>query len=339
MSTPATFDPDAAATGDGIFGLPFTRDRARIIIIPVPFDATTSYGGGTSAGPRAVLHASKQVDLYDRSFGRIWEQGIFMEPIDEQMAALSEKTRALALPIIEKGGPDEDDAELIERVRAAGDHVNEFVRAHARRTLDEGKIPVILGGDHSTPFASIHACADRFGPIGVLQIDAHMDLREAYEGFRWSHASIMHNVLEAVPGVERIVQVGIRDFGERELANAEASGRVRTYFDDDLSRCDAGRSFASLCDSIVSDLPRRVYISFDIDGLDPSLCPHTGTPVPGGLTFREMDVLLDALARSDREIVGFDLVEVCPGPEGEWDASVGARVLYKLCGVAGAARR
>lgn len=338
MSTPANFDPDAAATGDGIFGLPFTREQARIIIIPVPFDATTSYGGGTSAGPRAILHASKQVDLYDRSFGRVWEQGIFMEPIEEHIEALSAKARALALPIIEKGGPDESDADAIERVRAAGNHVNEFVRDRARRALDEGKVPVILGGDHSTPFEAIRACAEQFGPIGVLQIDAHMDLRVSYEGFRWSHASIMHNVLETVPQVERLVQVGIRDFGERELAYAKASGRVRTHFDDDIARRGEG-GFASLCDSIVSDLPERVYISFDIDGLDPSLCPHTGTPVPGGLTFREMGVLLDALARSKREIVGFDLVEVCPGPEGEWDASVGARVLYKLCGVAGAARR
>ncbi len=335
MTITQSFDPDAAAISEGLFGLPFTRDQSKIIVIPVPFDATTSYGGGTVGGPSAILKASRQVDLYDRQFGRVWEPGIFMDPIDRQILALSASARTDALPIIENGGAEEKDLQALDRVRQAGDLVNEFVSHRVKQVLAEGKIPVVLGGDHSTPFASIQACAER-GPIGILQIDAHMDFREAYEGFQWSHASIMYNVLEQVDGIDKVVQVGIRDFGEQELSYAESDKRVTTYYDEDLARSvAAGRGFAAICDSIAIELPSQIYLTCDIDGLEPSLCPHTGTPVPGGLSFREFNELLSALVRHGKRIVGFDLVEVCPSESGEWDANVGARVLYKLCGLAG----
>jgi agmatinase len=164
-----------------------------------------------------------------------------------------------------------------------------------------------------------------------------MDLRAAYEGFAFSHASIMYNALERLANIN-LVQVGIRDCSAGEIAYADDSQRVATFFDDDMfDRMAGGASWAQLCAQIVEALPGRVYISADIDGLDPALCPNTGTPVPGGLSFRELSALLAALARSWRTIVGFDLVEVCPGAgrhAPEWDANVGARVLYRLCGAA-----
>lgn len=340
-----TFDPDAAAQpGTGIYGLPFTRKQARIILIPVPFDATTSYGGGASGGPRAVLDASAQVDLYDHHFGRVYEQGLFMEEIDEPIATLSRRTRETALPIIEAGGADPGNpahTRAINEVNRAGELVNDFVAARVSAALAEGKIPGLIGGDHSTPFAAIRACAQRAGGngVGVLQIDAHMDLRPAYEGFEWSHASIMWNVLEKVPGVKRLVQVGIRDYSEGELGVMKDSrGRVITYFDGDwFLRLSRGERLEALLSEAIDSLPASVYISCDIDGLDPSLCPHTGTPVAGGLSFNALALLLRMLRDSGRAIVGFDLNEVTPNPTGddEWDANVGARVLYKLCGAAG----
>ncbi|MBL8745293.1 MAG: agmatinase family protein [Phycisphaerae bacterium] len=338
------FDPDAAAQpGTGIFGLPFTREEARIVLIPVPFDATTSYGGGASGGPQAILEASAQVDLFDHQFGRVYEQGVFMEDIHEGILWLSRRARDLASPIIAAGGVRADDPEngpALAEVNRAGERVNEFVDRQVRAVLAAGKIPGLVGGDHSTPFAAIRACAENAGPdgLGVLQVDAHMDLREAFEGFTWSHASIMWNVMHHLPRVTKLVQIGIRDYGEGELnVMKESKGRVITHFDYDwFSRLARGDRLEDLCREAVAALPKHVYVSFDIDALDPSLCPHTGTPVAGGLSFNGAAMLLKVLHDSGRTIVGFDLNEVTPHPEGDdqWDANVGARVLYKLCGCA-----
>lgn len=339
MTPPSAFDPDAAAQpGSGIFGLPCTRGESSIIIIPVPFDATTSYRPGTARGPEVVLQASAQVDLYDRALGRIYERGIHMLPISGRVSGWSDQGAALARPLIEAGGARESDAGIVARVNAIGDRLNEFVYESARAVLAAGQTPALLGGEHSVSFGAIRACAEHAPGMGVLQVDAHMDLRDSFEGFCWSHASIMHNVLARVPQVGMLVQVGIRDFGEGELEFARAQGeRVRTHFDDDwAARLDGGARFSDLCAAALAPLPRDVYVSFDIDGLDPALCPHTGTPVPGGLSFHRAATLLEALHNSGRRIVGFDLVEVAPGPEAapEWDANVGARLLYKMCGLA-----
>ncbi|MBX3375579.1 MAG: agmatinase family protein [Phycisphaeraceae bacterium] len=332
-----TFDPDAAgAPGSGIFGLPFTRDQAGIVLLPVPFDATTSYGHGTARGPDAIFDASMQVDLYDRRLGRIYERGIYMEPSDETIASLSESARALAAPLIEAGGADpKKDAAAIAKIDAAGERVAAFTYDHTVRVLKEGKVPGLVGGDHSTPLGAIRACAELVkGGLGILHIDAHMDFREAYEGFTYSHASIMYNVLKSVPGVSKLVQIGIRDFGEGEMDfGIEQGSRVHTCYDDQWAeQMLRGTAFEDLCKDAIARLPQDVYISFDIDGLDPALCPRTGTPVPGGLSFHEASLLLWTLKQSGRRVVGFDLVEVCPGADDEWDANVGARILYKLCG-------
>jgi len=203
--------------------------------------------------------------------------------------------------------------------------------------LAQGKLPGVVGGDHSVALGAIRAVAERHPGLGLLHFDAHADLRRAYEGFRWSHASIMYNVLSDVPGVARLVQVGVRDYSDEEEAFLQANrGQVTTYFDPDLRRSLVdGESWSRIALRIVASLPRDVYVSFDIDGLDPALCPHTGTPVPGGLSFAEASAVLRLVVESGRRIVGFDLSEVAPDPAGgEWDGNVGARVLYKLIGFA-----
>ncbi len=342
------FDPDAAAQpGTGIFGLPHSRDEAGIVLLPVPFDATTSYGGGTSKGPQAILNASMQVDLLDHQYGRTYERGISMEPISRKIARLSEDARRLARPIIDQGGATTRDAKSIASINAASEQVNTFTYANAQSILEEGKTPGLIGGDHSTPFGFIRACAEHVGELksnkglGILQIDAHMDFRDSFEGFTWSHASIMFNVLTRIPQVSKLVQVGLRDYGEGEATFGRSQKkRAFSHFDFEWSRrLDDGERFERLCREAIEPLPQHVYISFDIDGLDPALCPHTGTPVAGGLSFNRASMLIELLARSDRTIIGFDLNEVSPGlkprpNEPEWDANVGARALYKLCGAA-----
>ena len=333
------FDPSAPAQpGSGIFGLPHQTDQARVILVPVPFDATTSYRPGAAAGPRAILEASRQVDLFDRETGRPYAAGIALLGESEEVRSWNLEARRAAEAVIEAGGVDPREPGLVEAaatVNGLGDRLNRWVEATVEDWLAEGRLVGTLGGDHAVPFGAIAAHARRYPGLGVLHLDAHADLRHAYEGFTWSHASIMHNVVTRLGGVARLVQVGIRDFSEEEHEDiARSGGRIVTFFDQELAaERFAGGSFAAQVERIVAALPRDVYLSFDIDGLDPTLCPHTGTPVPGGLAFHEACFLIAQVARSGRRIVGFDLCEVAPGPPGdEWDGNVGARLLYKVIG-------
>jgi agmatinase len=350
----SSFDPNAAAAADsGLYGLTDSAETARVIVLPVPFDATTSYHHGAARGPAAILRASHQIDLYDVDTGRPYEAGIHMLPLPPSVqAGNASATRAAAAAVDEsEAAGDEDRAAARDSVNATSRAVERYVAERTREFLSQNKLVAILGGDHSVPLGAISEYAARYPGMGILHIDAHADLRVAYQGFEQSHASIMHNVLARVPNLARLVQVGIRDLCEAEAARiSDSRGQIRTFFDSELAAAThAGTPWAQLCEQIVAELPAEVYISFDIDGLDPMLCPHTGTPVPGGLSFQQMVTLLRTLVGSRRRIVGFDLTEVAPAaaprppsvqagqaqpPEDEWDANVGARVLYKLIGFA-----
>lgn len=336
----ATFDPnDLGRAGSNLFGLPFTPDEARVVVVPVPWEVTVSYGGGTLGGPRAVFEASKQVDLYDPYLPDAWKTGVAMEPVPARLAATSRALRSKAeryIARLERGGDPARDP-VLQRIQSAinaacAAMVDDVERRTARR-LDEGKLVALLGGDHSTPLGFMKALARRHRAFGVLQIDAHADLRDAYEGFTYSHASIMFNALR-IPQIKRLVQAGIRDYCEAEADLIRASkGRVVTWFDRDIKhQLYRGKTVAALHRTIVSKLPDKVYVSFDIDGLDPKLCPNTGTPVPGGFEFEEAVHLVQAVADSGRTIIGLDINEVSPGRD-EWDANVGARLLFRLINI------
>lgn len=340
------FDPSSAAAGDsGIFGLQFSETDSRVVYLPVPWEATTSYGGGTSQGPAAILAASRQVDLFDHHVLKPYEAGLYMRPEDPRIVEWNARAKPLARRVIEAGGDVAENSSLqaaLEEVNAFGRCVNEWVQAETAGILAAGKLPGIVGGDHSVPFGAFAAAAAAY-PKGfsILHFDAHSDTRKAYEGFEWSHASIMRCTLDRLPAVKRIVQVGIRDYCEEELEYCRSQGdRVRIFFDADLAtRSLEGEAWSSFCDEIATRLTEDVWISFDIDGLDPKLCPNTGTPVPGGLSFHQANLILERVVRAGRHVIGFDLNEVSPGPNGDpWDANVGARLLYKLTGWALASR-
>ncbi len=315
-----------------------TPERARVVLLPAPFEATTSYGGGTAGGPEAILAASRQVDLFDLQTGKPYEAGIAWLPVPGEIAAWNAAANKHAEPIGAAGGVDPKRRELVEAVRhvdAFCERTNAVIKATAAGWIAKGKLVGLVGGDHSTAYGAIAAAAEAHPGLGILHLDAHADLREAYEGFAWSHASIMENVTRRLPEVGRLVQVGIRDLCEEEHRRIAASGgRIVAHYDAALADAQLlGTPFSELCAAIAADLPREVYLSFDIDGLDPALCPHTGTPVPGGLSFEQVCFLLRTVARSGKKIVGFDLTEVAPDPAGsEWDANVGARLLYKMIG-------
>lgn len=336
-----SFDPNSPGDANAqIYGLPFTCAEADIVLLPVPWEVTTSYGGGTSHGPKAMFDASFQVDLFHPEFPTLWKRGIAM---DEMPKALLQQSDALkkhakhVIDLLTEGGTTKDEvraAKAIKLINAECAVMNQWVEARCGHWLDEGKLVGLVGGDHSTPLGFFRALAKRYKKFGILHIDAHMDLRKAYEGFTYSHASIMYNALGSKPLV-KLVQVGIRDFcAEENEVIIKEGDRINVARSADIRRQQfEGVTWKEQCDAIIAALPENVHISFDIDGLDPTLCPHTGTPVPGGLAYEEATYLLSRLAASGRKIIGFDLVEVSPGHKNEWDANVGARLLWHLCGV------
>lgn len=319
-----------------IFGTSCSYADATVVIIPVPWDVTTSYGGGACQGPQHILDASPQLDFFDLTYGVPLDSGIHMLPIPQDMMQQNHELRPWAKEIQEKSENEValsmEDITRLQTINTACSKVHDWVEQQAEQIVQDGKTPVLLGGDHSTPFGLIRAWSKREA-FGILHIDAHADLREAYQGFQSSHASIMHNVMNLPTPPKMLVQVGIRDFCVEEYEYAQAHPSIRTYFDPHLKdRMFQGETWEKLCIEICEQLPQKVYISFDIDGLSPLFCPGTGTPVPGGLSFDQARFLIKTLAQSGRTIIGFDLNEVAPSPQGEWDGNVGARVLYQLIG-------
>lgn len=330
------FNPNDIGIPNGnFFGLPYTVGESETVLLPVTWDVTTSYASGTAKGPQAMLDASLQIDLFDELVPQVWKRKIATLPFNGEIENMNGRGRAMAEQVMESLAKGEDPAGLIHKVsevNSLSERLNEYVYSTCRQYLDEGKRVGVVGGEHSVPFGYIMALAERYQDFGILHIDAHADLRRAYEGFTYSHASIMYNVLDRIPQVSRICQVAVRDFCSDEYDIMCSDGRVRSFTDRALHRDKfLGKSWDSICGNIIGVLPEKVYISFDIDGLSASLAPNTGTPVPGGLSFREVDYLLEKLSLSGREVIGFDLCEVAPGSEGEWDANVGSRVLFRLC--------
>ena len=210
-------DPNAKATSkDGIYGLPFKESDARVVYIPVPWDVTTSYQAGTSNGPSAILEASPQIDFFDLDFIDAWEAGVFMKKESSKIKKLNLEGRALAKKIINADEKILKKSKVLQqnliKVNKICEQLNLEIFQETKALLAKDQIAVVVGGDHATPFGAIKAYAEKYSKLGILHFDAHSDTRIAYMGFENSHASIMHNVMEKIPGVSKLVQVGIRDF-------------------------------------------------------------------------------------------------------------------------------
>lgn len=327
----STFDHNGPGLKGNLFGLPVEVDKAQLIVIPVPWEVTVTYKEGTAGAPEAILRASNQIDLFHHYVSEAWKIPVAMLPLADNLLTEGNTLRSLARTHIQalENGQDVETVKVITaKINEACENLNIYIKSQAQALLKAGKLLAVLGGDHSTPLGLLRALTEKYDRFGILQIDAHADLRKAYEGFTYSHGSIMFNALK-LPAVARIVQVGIRDYCEEEVQMMQrASGRVKTFFDPDIkAQLAEGTSWKSICEKIINELPPLVYISFDIDGLRPNLCPNTGTPVPGGFEFEQIVYLLQQLIKSGRRIIGFDLCEV--GNQ-EWDASVGARILWEL---------
>jgi len=336
-----TFDPNATGNSNyGLFSLPYSEEESNLIIIPVPWEVTTSYGDGCSLGPDAVYTASKQLDLCDALYGNFYTRGIFQRSTADEVLAqnhdLKKKAQQLRKQLESGESLTEPQRKIQKEINQACEQLQIWVQNQAQDVLDQGKYCGVVGGDHSAPLGLIRALSDKYLDLSILHIDAHMDLRQSYQGYKYSHASIMYNVLQET-SIKSLVQLGIRDFCPQEEEISQSDPRVYTFYDSHMSLAlSRGESRDSLSLQAINKLTDQVYISLDIDGLSPDLCPNTGTPVPGGLGFSQLEALLYQLSSSKKQIVGFDLCEVSPGPDPKclesWDANVGARVLFKLAG-------
>ncbi len=339
MSQLSNFDPNVVGNpNNNIFGLPFSEAESALVLLPVPWEVTVSYGAGTSRAAEHIWKASIQVDLLDTDVPDGWKKGFYLRETNKKILLKSDylrKEAELFIDYISKGeivGNNKFMCKSLKEINEGGVMLNNWVYEQTNELLEQGKLVGLIGGDHSTPLGYIKALAKKHGSFGILQIDAHCDLRKSYEHFTYSHASVMYNVLNEIEGVEKLVQVGIRDFCSEEWDYINNSkGRVVTYFDKDIkTRQYEGETWKQITDEIVNQLPQLVYISFDIDGLDPKLCPNTGTPVQGGFESEEILYLFKKIVASGKQLIGFDFVEVGVG-ETDWDSNVGAHLLWRMC--------
>jgi agmatinase len=266
-------------------------DEAKVVILPVPYDSTTEYKSGTREGPQAIIDASQYLELYDTELDRgISEVGIHTLPEVQPLMS----------------GPEP----MLQRVYQI-----------ASDLLDKGKLLAMLGGEHSLTLGMVRALRERYPELSVLHLDAHADLRDQYQGTKYSHACVMRRVWELCP----LVQVGVRSMS-REEHEFLVQHKIEPFYAEALTNPD----FVA---RVVSTLSPQVYVSIDLDVLDPSIMSAVGTPEPGGLSWQQMLELLRAVAGS-KQIVGFDLVELCPREGPSSCAFLAAKLAYKLVGYA-----
>jgi agmatinase len=269
----------------------YTHPQARVQIIPVPYDATSTYRKGADQGPQAIIDASAQVEWYDiETDAEYLEQGICTQD-----------------PVLCDA---QDPIELAP-----------LVRERVSNALRNGQLPVVLGGEHSVTIGAVEAAAECCGPISVLQIDAHGDTRESYHGSTHNHACIMARAREHAS----VVQVGIRAIDAEELAGMD---RERVYFGHQVDAWTRAND-TSWMNRVIGQLEDRVYLTIDLDAFDPSILPSTGTPEPGGMDWGTVNELVHRVA-NQRTIVGFDVVELCPNPNHHASDFIAAKLVYRV---------
>ncbi|HYH87601.1 MAG TPA: agmatinase [Solirubrobacteraceae bacterium] len=270
-----------------------TLEAARVVILPVPLEATVSWGAGTADGPRAIIAASRHVELYDR----------------EHDCAPALDYGIHTLPALELAT---DPGEAVPQIAAA-----------VADAAAGGRLVVALGGEHTISAGVNHGLLEaRDGPLTVVQLDAHSDLRDSYDGTPFSHACVARRILED-PRVEQVLQLGVRSVDAQEVAFArESDGRVRVWYADDVHAGGWREEFVARVRG------RRIHLTIDVDALDPAVVPATGTPEPDGLSWREAMDIISATA-AEASIVGIDCVELAPQPGLHHADFAVAKLLYR----------
>ena len=381
-----------------IFNLYTSFAESEVVIIPVPWDATTSYKNTTSCAPSRILEESYQIELFDKELGDTYKRGIYQIEIPQHVQRWNKKARKLVEKVQHEYVQFEQNLEILnqiffdeEKIKNHSFYVHQIEKIHqfkknssllkkhklilekivqgelnsydffsdlisstkeiekvnqftsdvmiwvykqSKRILENQKIPAVIGGDHSTPMGLVRALNEKMGgDLGILQIDAHCDLRVSYQGFKHSHASIMHNLLNLSPTFRKLVQIGVRDISKYENHITESDERIVCFHDralkTDLFR---GKTWGLICDDIVEVLPKNIYVSVDMDGLSVEFAPDTGTPVPGGLSYDHVLELFRRIKKSKKNIISFDICETGVSKHHRLNEVVALRLLYKLCG-------
>lgn len=327
---------DTLTADEPLFGNPLSHEESKLVIIPAPWEPTTSYKGGTSNAPALIRQASHQMDYFHEVYKDSYDKGIFYKELRTEIPNLHQEAlevcKSVQDQLTQPEGTDANFSNLLKKANQLSDTFNSIIYEEAKDILNQNKIPALFGGDHSTPYGLMKALSEKYDSWSILHVDAHFDLRIAYQGFTHSHASIIYNATQLKNPPQKVSHVGIRDFSESEYKYAEENHHD-AWTDKVLKRKEfSGESWFKTCEDILKPLSKNLYISFDIDGMDPQYCPQTGTPVPGGLTYNQAVQLIEEASKKFN-IIGFDLVEVASAPEDyeSWDINVGTRLLFELC--------
>ena len=325
-------------SGQGLFGRFTSYEDSKMIVLAVPWDATVSFKGGARHGPYITAKASSNMDFFSLDAPDVRDQGIHLKPPPPFLKQLNQQTREKALPILalEEQAPGPCPPALIQNINTACEKMIAYVYEEAQKAHKKNKLFCLLGGDHSVSEGALKWVGETLkGDFGLLHIDAHADLRASYQGLKYSHASVMHNVMHSRFPPKKLVQAGVRDYCKPEFELINSHPSIHTFFDSQIkTSLFEGGCFKDIADSIIKPLPQKVYISVDVDGLTPSLFAHTGAPVPGGFSFEEFCYLISRLSAAKRTIIGFDIVETADPFDGQRylpDGSYAARLLYFLC--------
>ncbi|MFH0886885.1 MAG: agmatinase [bacterium] len=271
---------------------------AKAVVIPAPYEATTTYGKGTKKGSTAILAASQQVELYDHQLGT--------EPYKIGIATMA-------------------------AIKMNSGNYREKVGSSVAQVLKDKKFPILIGGEHSLTYGAVKASVEKYPDLSVLQIDAHADLRDVYYRSKWNHGCVMRRILEICPAV----QVGIRSISAEEVEFAKSSGQIERIHWAESASAQTAADLKALTTKIGSQLSKNVYITVDTDGFDPSIIPGTGTPEPGGLDWYEVLDIIKAVFRS-KNVVGCDVMELSPIKGQLASEFTVAKLVYKMIGYLGA---
>lgn len=332
-----SFDVNNTISKEGLFNLPFSARESEVVLIPVPWDVTCSFRSGTSKAPQAIYEASSQIDLYHPLYPDAWKSGFYMFPPPASIMALNSELAPKAREAMEllRTHPNAlhpKYQKLIQEVNHHSLELNRLIEEHADELLLQGKILGLVGGEHSVSYGLIKALSSYHKEFAIVQLDAHADFRPAYCGFTFSHASIMYNVWRQIPQVSQFLLIGLRDICHQEAELIHKEKRIVPFFARDIhKKLSRGHPFHSIICPFIDQLPQHVYLSFDIDVLDPAYCPKTGTPVPFGLTPQQCMEIVEAIVESGRIIIGFDLVEVGAETGEDYDAIIASHILFQLC--------
>ena len=337
------FDPNTITPDNGnYFGISIDAEKAALVLISAPWDATSSIRSGSSYAPDAIIDASRFVDFYEPLAPNTWRKGIATAPIDYSIQDLSHRLHPDTERIVklhdELGMSVIDNLMYERRLRRVNEgsvEVNDNVFKQTLSWLDKGKIVGLVGGNQAVTYGAVRAVGYKHEKFGLLHVAPRCCMHEAYQGFDFSHASTMFNIMRDIPQVEHLVSVGIQDISPIEWERVTSDQRVKIFTAQEMwNRQFEGDTWAKIVDDIISTLPNDVYVSLDIDALEGECSPNKRLLTAGGIGFHQMVYMLERIETSGRRIVGFDITEAAPSIDNKAKMRVVARLLFKMCSIA-----